>query len=128
MDIAMNNEKSWTFLEDLHCCADLRNTISCEMSYTMIISEKKQAAYRIAKALDDQAKPKEVTDMGITYFKAENLHQQILVIPSIGHLYNITSERKGRFYYPVFNVLWKPTSELKRGAKRLANWINLFSA
>ena len=97
------------------------------MGYTLIISEKKGAAARIAKALDDKGKPKQLKDRGVTYFEANRRDERILVVPAVGHLYNVTSERKGRFYYPVFNVVWKPTFEVKRKAKHLENWIRVFS-
>lgn len=92
------------------------------MSYTLILSEKKEAAERIAKALDDDGKPKQRAEHGVPYFEATQKDRQIFVVPAIGHLYNVAPERGGRFYYPVFNVLWKPASSASKDT-RIRNWI-----
>jgi DNA topoisomerase-1 len=97
------------------------------MGYTMIISEKMEAAARIATALDDEGTPHRLKEEGVTYFEAKRRGERIFVVSAVGHLYNVTSERKGSFYYPVFNVIWKPLYEIKRRARRLEKWIWVFS-
>jgi DNA topoisomerase-1 len=97
------------------------------MGYTMIISEKMEAAARIATALDDEGTPQRLKEGGVTYFEAKRLGERIFVVSAVGHLYNVTSERKGSFYYPVFNVIWKPLNEINRRARHLEKWIHIFS-
>lgn len=97
------------------------------MGYTMVISEKMEAAARIATALDDDGKPRRLKEGGVTYFEAERRGERIFVVSAVGHLYNVTSERKGSFYYPVFNVVWKPVFEINKAAKHLEKWIQVFS-
>jgi len=97
------------------------------LSYTMIIAEKSASAAKIAKALNDAGEPKQLRERGVTYFTARRGEEEIFVVPAVGHLYTVTSERKGSFYYPVFNVVWKPVFEVKRNTKHLANWIKVFT-
>jgi DNA topoisomerase-1 len=97
------------------------------MGYTMIVSEKLEAAARIAMALDDEGTPHRLKEEGVTYFEAKRRGERIFVVSAVGHLYNVTSERKGSFYYPVFNVIWKPLHEINRRARRLEKWIRVFS-
>jgi DNA topoisomerase-1 len=97
------------------------------MGYTMVISEKKEAAARIATALDDEGTPQQLKEGGVTYFEAKRRGERIFVVSAVGHLYNVTSERKGSFYYPVFNVVWKPVFEINKAARRLEKWIQVFS-
>lgn len=93
----------------------------------MIIAEKLAAAAKIAKALNDDGDPNQLKESGVTYFKARRRGEEIFVVSAVGHLYTVTSERKGSFYYPVFNVVWKPVFEVKRNTKHLANWIKVFT-
>lgn len=97
------------------------------MGYTMVISEKMEAAARIATALDDEGTPQRLKEGGVTYFEAKRRGERIFVVSAVGHLYNVTSERKGSFYYPVFNVVWKPVFEINKAARRLEKWIQVFS-
>ncbi|MDQ1278965.1 MAG: topoisomerase [Thermoproteota archaeon] len=97
------------------------------MFCTLILSEKREAAERIARALDDSGTPKKLVEHGVPYFEAMQKNRQILVVPAIGHLYNIAPERGGRFYYPVFNILWKPTSQGSRET-HVRNWIKAISS
>ncbi|MCJ7721625.1 hypothetical protein MUO98_04380, partial [Candidatus Bathyarchaeota archaeon] len=75
--------------------------------YTLIVTEKPDAAKRIAYALDRQGKPKHLTKNGVPYFVAQR-DRQLVVVPAIGHLYTIVQERGKRNYYPVFNFRWTP--------------------
>jgi DNA topoisomerase-1 len=90
--------------------------------YTLIITEKPDAANRIASALDAGGKAKKKMDNGVPYYVAKR-SRDIVVVPALGHLYTVASEKKGRSHYPVFNYQWVPRYLAERGAKRIRNWL-----
>jgi DNA topoisomerase-1 len=90
--------------------------------YTLIVTEKPDAANRIASALDAADKAKKMTDNGVPYYVAER-DERIVVVPALGHLYTVAGEAKGRNQYPVFSVKWVPRYEAERGAKRIRVWL-----
>ena len=94
--------------------------------YALIITEKPDAAKRIAEALDRQGKPKKLKENGVPYFVAQR-DRELVVVPALGHLYTIVHERGKRNYYPVFNFRWAPRHLAERGAKGIRNWVETFS-
>jgi len=95
-------------------------------NYTLIITEKPDAAQRIASALDAQGKAKKMEDNGVPYYVAKR-DREIIVAPAIGHLYTVAQERGGRNYYPVFNFRWVPRYIAERGAKQIRTWLETIS-
>lgn len=100
-------------------CASMKN-------YTLIITEKPDAAQRIASALDLNGKAKKMEENGVPYYIAER-DRQIIVVPAIGHLYTVAEEKSGRNYYPVFNFRWVPRYMAERGAKQIRVWLETIS-
>jgi len=94
--------------------------------YALIITEKPDAAKRIAQALDRRGKPKKVEENGVPYFLAQR-DRELVVVPALGHLYTVVHERGRRNYYPVFNFKWAPRHLAERGAKRIRVWIETIS-
>lgn len=94
--------------------------------YTLIITEKPDAAQRIASALNEKGKVEKKEDNGVPYYVAKR-DKEIVVVPALGHLYTIAEERKGRNYYPVFNFSWVPRYAAERGAKQIRTWIETIS-
>ncbi|MGB9853732.1 MAG: DNA topoisomerase I [Candidatus Bathyarchaeales archaeon] len=94
--------------------------------YTLIITEKPDAAQRIASALDLKGKAKKMEDNGVPFYVAER-DREIVVVPAIGHLYTVAEERSGRNYYPVFNFRWVPRYFAERGAKQIRIWLETIS-
>ncbi|MCS7125247.1 MAG: DNA topoisomerase I [Candidatus Bathyarchaeota archaeon] len=94
--------------------------------YTLIITEKPDAAQRIASALDLKGKAKKVEDNGVPYYVAER-EKPIIVVPAIGHLYTVAEEKGGRNYYPVFSFKWVPRYMAERGAKQIRVWLETIS-
>jgi len=90
--------------------------------YTLIITEKPDAAQRIASALDLKGKAKEMGDNGVPYYVAKR-DREIVVVPALGHLYTVAGERGGRDYYPVFGFSWVPLYVAERRAKRIRTWL-----
>jgi len=94
--------------------------------YTLIITEKPDAAQRIASALNEKGKVEKKEDNGVPYYVARR-DKEIVVVPALGHLYTVAEERKGRNYYPVFNFRWVPRYAAERGAKQIRTWIETIS-
>lgn len=94
--------------------------------YTLIITEKPDAAQRIASALNEKGKVEKKEDNGVPYYVAKR-DKEIVVVPALGHLYTVAEERKGRNYYPVFNFRWVPRYAAERGAKQIRTWIETIS-
>jgi DNA topoisomerase-1 len=94
--------------------------------YTLIITEKPDAAQRIASALDSKGKTSKKEENGVPYYVAKR-DREIVVVPAIGHLYTVTGERSERNYYPVFNFKWVPRYVAERGAKQIRTWLETIS-
>lgn len=94
--------------------------------YTLIITEKPDAAQRIAKALDQKGKPEKVEEKNVPYFLAKR-DKPLAVVSALGHLYTVMHIGKGRNYYPVFNFKWAPRYLAEKKAKQLRTWIEVVS-
>ena len=91
----------------------------------MIITEKPDAANRIAMALDTDGKPKKTVSNGVPYYQAYR-DGNIVVVPALGHLYTISSKLKGRSY-PVFDYQWVPRYQAERRAYRIRVWLKVIA-
>jgi len=91
--------------------------------YTLIISEKPDAANRIAGALDDKGKAVRKTSNGVPFFMAKNGDKEIIVAPALGHLYTVTSTKKTKWDYPVFDYQWSPQWMVKKGNLKSRTWL-----
>lgn len=90
-------------------------------TYTLVITEKPDAAARIATALDSEGKPRRILDHGVPYYEATK-GKNLVIVPALGHLYTVASEKKGSGY-PVFEFRWVPLYLAERGAKRTRVWL-----
>jgi len=93
--------------------------------YALIITEKPDAAQRIAQALDAEGKPKKVQEGQVSYFVVER-DRKIIVAPAIGHLYTVTQATQ-RSDYPVFNYKWVPRYVAEKKANFTRSWIDTIS-
>src|SRR3989344_4839119 len=91
--------------------------------YELIITEKPQAAKKIAEALAD-GKPLKDSEGGVPFYKVTHNNTDIVVGCAVGHLFTIAEEKKGKWTYPIFAVDWKPTSEVRKDAKFSAKYLN----
>jgi len=94
-------------------------------AYTLIVTEKPDAANRIATALDAEGKPQRQSKNGVPYYQAYR-NGEIVVVPAIGHLYTVTSKQKQRGY-PVFDYQWVPRYLAEKGASRIRIWLKVIS-
>ncbi len=91
-------------------------------SYTLVITEKPDAAARIASALDVDGKPRRMTNNAVSFYLAKR-NGDIVVVPARGHLYTVGNVKKGRGIYPVFEYAWIPLHEADPKAKNVRLWI-----
>jgi DNA topoisomerase I len=70
--------------------------------YTLIITEKPQAAQKIAQALGDARK---YAEDNVPYYELKRDGKKIVVACAVGHLFNLTQE-KGEKGWPIFNLRW----------------------
>jgi len=75
-------------------------------NYTLIITEKPQAASKIASSLGPY---KKLSERGVSYYILERENKKIIVACAVGHLFTLTSKEKG---FPVFNISW--TADFKK--------------
>ena len=94
--------------------------------YTLVITEKPDAAQRIAEALDLKGKPKKAQEKKVPYFTV-NREKPIVVVPALGHLYTLVHEHGTRNHYPVFNYRWAPRHMAEKGATQIKAWIEVIS-
>lgn len=84
------------------------------MSYEVIITEKPSSANKIAYALSDGKFVKKSIN-GVPYYELERNGKKIIVVSAVGHLYTIAEKNK-TFDYPIFDIEWRPTSEIDKKA------------
>ena len=95
--------------------------------YTLIISEKPDAANRIAVALDNKGKPKRETINGVPFFVVNSGDREIVVASAIGHLYTVASVEKGKWDYPVFEYQWVPRWVVEKNSSKMRTWLKVLS-
>lgn len=95
------------------------------MSYTLIITEKPNAANRIASALAEGSVQK-ISRNGSDYFKFRRKGKDIIVAPAVGHLFVLNENSGNRHWtYPIFSVEWKPTFNEKNNTWSMKYYKNL---
>lgn len=86
------------------------------MGYELIITEKPNAAKKLAEALAD-GKPIKEAFQGVPYYKVTHGKQDIVVGSAVGHLFGLAEKEKKGFRYPTFDIEWVPVSEVSKGAE-----------
>ena len=94
--------------------------------YTLVITEKPDAANRIANALDAEGKAKKTVSNNVPHYLAYN-NGSIIVVPALGHLYTISGKQKSRRDYPVFDYQWVPKYQTERKATFIRVWLKVIA-
>ena len=94
--------------------------------YTLIITEKPDAANRIAMALDVYGKAKKIVDSGVTFYQAYR-NGDMVVVPALGHLYTVASKERTKRDYPVFDYHWVPRYLAERGTSKIRVWLKVIA-
>jgi len=95
--------------------------------YILIISEKPDAANRIATALDDKGKTIRENSNGVPFFTAKNGDKEIIVASALGHLYTVANTKKGEWNYPVFDYQWVPRWMVEKNASKIRTWLKVLT-
>ena len=84
--------------------------------YELIITEKPQAAAKIAAALAD-GKPIKESLNKVPYYKITRGNKDIVIACAVGHLYGL-EQKEGvkKWAFPVFDIEWQPAYETKKSA------------
>ncbi len=80
----------------------------------LIITEKPQAAGKIASALSEGKENKFTNRNKVSHYEFERNNKPIIVACAVGHLFTISQNQKGTGY-PIFDIGWYPNSEVKKG-------------
>ena len=94
--------------------------------YTLIITEKPDAANRIAAALDADGHAKKIVESGVPFYQAYQ-NGDLVVVPALGHLYTVASREKAEHGYPVFDYQWVPRYLAERKASRIRVWLKVIA-
>lgn len=76
---------------------------------TLVITEKPQAALKIALSL---GKPRKYSENNVPYYEIQRGNEKIIVASAVGHLFNLTYS-KGQKGWPLFELEWMPSYEKK---------------
>jgi DNA topoisomerase-1 len=82
-----------------------------EKGYELIITEKPQAALKIASALGNSVQK---NFNKVPYYEVERNKKKIFVACAVGHLFTL-KQKNGGYQIPVFDIGWIPNFLAKRG-------------
>jgi DNA topoisomerase-1 len=91
--------------------------------HELIITEKPNAAKKIAEALATGKVKKEVVD-GVQIFDIHHAGKDIKVVSAVGHLFSLAEKEKS-FKYPSFDIEWKPLYEVDKKAAFTKKYFNV---
>ncbi|MFT4307809.1 MAG: DNA topoisomerase I [Candidatus Woesearchaeota archaeon] len=91
----------------------------------LIITEKPNSAKKIAAALANGS-PKQHRSGQVSYFELERDGKTIYVAATVGHIYGLDEKEKSkRSEFPVFDIEWKPSAEVSRGADYTKKYLDV---
>ncbi len=94
--------------------------------YTLIITEKPDAAKRIAEALDTKGNAKKSVQNNVPFYEAYR-NSDIVVVPALGHLYTVGSKERTSRDCPIFDYQWVPRYRVERGASKIRVWLKVIA-
>ena len=80
--------------------------------YKLIITEKPQAAGKIAAALSN-GKDNKISKNKVSYYEFDRKGDKIVVGCAVGHLFSVSQIAKGSDY-PIFDIGWYPNFEVNK--------------
>ncbi len=98
--------------ETVEVTAKPKKIVQMKGNAILIITEKPQAAAKIASALSN-GKERKYGDNGVPYYEFERDGEHIIVSCAVGHLFSLSQDVKGSDY-PIFEVSWKPNFEVRK--------------
>ena len=106
-----------TFLEDKpkrakKSVSKPKKEIQYKKDSILIITEKPQAALKIASALGN---PRKLNMEGVPYYELQRGNEKIVVASAVGHLFGL-DYIKGQKGWPIFDLEWVPSYNKKSAA------------
>ncbi len=83
-----------------------------KQGYVLIITEKPQAAEKIAAALSN-GEDRKINKYGVSYYELERDNKSIVIACAVGHLFSVSQTVKQRDY-PIFDIGWFTNFEVKK--------------
>jgi len=80
----------------------------------LIITEKPQAALKIASALADKS-PNKYSENRVSFYEFTRNQERIIVASAVGHIFNLTYS-KGQTGWPIFKIEWVPSYKQKQAS------------
>lgn len=94
------------------------------MSYQLIITEKPNAAKKVAEALaDGKAIKKDINK--ISYYLVTHGKSDLVVASAVGHLFTVTEKEKKGWTYPVFDVKWEESSKVSKASAFSSKYVTV---
>jgi len=93
--------------------AEFKEKALKKQGYVLIITEKPQAAEKIASALSNGKGRKITKAGGVSYYELERGGKQVIVGCAVGHLFSVAQTKKGHGY-PIFDIGWFPNFEVRK--------------
>jgi len=90
----------------------------------LIVTEKPQAAMKIAYALADVS-PISRKVGSVSYYELEHDSKKIIVACAVGHLFTLKEKEKGK--WPIFDIEWIPSYE-KKGSEYTKRYYDVLSS
>jgi len=91
--------------------------------YQLIITEKPNAAKKIADALADGKAIKKLVNK-VPYYELTHSGTDIVVGCAVGHLYGLKQKEK-RVKLPIFDIEWIPTSDINKASAFSKKYLNV---
>ena len=91
--------------------------------YELIITEKPNAAKKIADALADGKSIKKAVG-GAPYYEVTHNGKDLVIGCAVGHLYGLKQE-KARQSLPIFDIQWIPTHEINKASAFSKKYLTL---
>ncbi|MBU0756717.1 MAG: DNA topoisomerase I [Nanoarchaeota archaeon] len=91
--------------------------------YELIITEKPNAALKIAAALAD-GKPIKESITKVPYYKITHGKRDIVVACAVGHLYTLAEKEKS-FKYPSYDIEWRPSADVTKSSAFSKKYLNV---
>lgn len=91
---------------------------------TLIITEKPQAALKIASALGAAHK---YTESNVSFYELQRGGKKIIVASAVGHLFSL-AQSKGQAGWPIFKMEWVPSFQKNAFTKRYYDVIKKLAA
>ncbi len=95
------------------------------MSLELIVAEKPKVAQKIAESIGKNVKQKKLGS--VSYYEAQSNGNEICVAPAVGHIYTLAEVEKTSTY-PTFNIEWKPSYAVEKGAAYTKAYVTLLTA